>query len=87
MYRAWEIYQSPHEHDGRGAISFADALRRSWREAKSDERRPSAADVRAALTTRIRQMREGRVSGLTRENWKELGVLRDKLCSEMRTSV
>lgn len=45
------------------------------------------ADIRAALVARIRWMREGRMSGLTRENWKELGALRDKLCSELSASV
>jgi len=45
------------------------------------------AEIRAALVTRIRSMREGATGGLIRENWKELGALRDKRCSELSASI
>lgn len=45
------------------------------------------AGIRATLVARIRSMREDSIHGLTREKWKELGALRDKLHIELSASV
>lgn len=47
----------------------------------------TADSVRKNIEARLRQMREGTTAGLSREDWQELGSLRDRLCKEFSASV
>lgn len=66
-----------------------EALRKELRglEPSSAERAPTAAEMRERIGARLRQMREGTTAGLSSENWRELGALRDVLCADFSTSV
>lgn len=66
-----------------------EALRNELRglELSSSERSLIAAEIRERIGARLRQMREGTTAGLSRENWRELGALRDTLSTDFSTRV
>lgn len=47
----------------------------------------SSAEIRDRIHARLGEMREGTTSGLSRDQWAELGALRDGLLSEVRTGI
>jgi hypothetical protein len=66
-----------------------EALRNELRglEPSSAERTLTAAEMRERIGARLRQMRDGTMTGLSRENWRELGALRHTLRADFSTSV
>lgn len=70
-----------------------EALRNELREpelsssSSSSERSLTAAEMRERIGARLRQMRDGTMTGLSRENWRELGALRDTLRADFSTRV
>lgn len=54
---------------------------------KPQETVPLAVRVRERISARLRQMRQNSTTGLSRENWQELGALRDQLRAEFSVSV